>query len=264
MQKVPACDDSQAGISVLFGFKQLSLDQRNKRTVSVANLFQTGNTVTYFCQEYAADHIHDHVLSGGQGGNTNSHGENKGQPTVNRGNGFILSNARPAKPAVETVDGGEEIIRRVNAVKQLHAHIPQAISGDLRPHIGGGQQNEKQQADSLSQGIGAEEAVTILRTLFGAEIIIDGPEQIASEVNGNCPGQKWNQRVHGEGQIVVIEALGDPPAADIHNLVPKQGKGTKENNFLKFGSFLQIQFHNELPIVLENYCAGLLSAVPIH
>ena len=127
------------------------------------------------------------------------------------------------------MQGREEVCCGINAVHLPHGVIKQTRAFHNRPGVCGGQEEEEQKCNDLTQQVGAQEpespVLVVAYDINGSKIPIGEGHVIKDD----GPGQKWGRKIQAAFKIIVVEVAGNQLGTAVNQGI-RYHQGNQRNN----------------------------------
>lgn len=174
------------------------------------------------CQSDAPDHVHQIMLLGKLGGQADENREDQGKRPIPFRDAFLSAEPDITEPACEAVDGREQVGGRIDGVEPPHDVLPDPVSDDLGPHVGGRQQYEKDSADETGEHIRRHKAVQPFLAASRNQKIVDHPEHVADKIDTDPFRAEGNHPVQGGGEVVVVRSFHKDPQDEVDKVIDQK------------------------------------------
>ena len=116
-----------------------------------------------FSQRNAGDHICQYMLAGKQCGEANEDRKDKGKKLIPCRDAALAEYPPKADPAFQTVNGGQQVKRRIRSINEPKQPLRRACTGDRRTDIGTGDHQKYDAADQLGDHFSGHNGVPLIQ-----------------------------------------------------------------------------------------------------
>ena len=152
--------------------------------------------VTEFCQQNTGCHIRNHMLFCGKGRNTYSQCHTKNEQSVGLWKLLLSTDSHIAQPADQTMDWWEQIIRCIEPVEKVKKKIPETMLINQRTNVSCWESQKKDKAYRFCEKICTQKSVCMFFFHPAAQNILAWPVNETENIDGQCPGDNRNKRIH--------------------------------------------------------------------